>query len=41
MGDYDINVFDYEAHCSTAEFADLMWSHSFMPLSIATYQLYV
>ena len=32
LGDYDINLLNYEVHSPTAEFIDLMHSHSFMPL---------
>ena len=32
LGDYNINLFNYEVHSPTAEFIDLMYSHSFVPL---------
>ena len=32
MGDYNINLFSYKVHSPTAEFVDLMYSHSFVPL---------
>ena len=32
MGDYNINLFNYEVHIPTAEFVDLMYNHSFVPL---------
>ena len=32
LGDYDIDLFNYEVHSPTAEFIDLMHSHSLMPL---------
>ena len=32
LGDYNINLFNYGVHSPTAEFIDLMYSHSFVPL---------
>ena len=32
MGDYNINLFNYEVHSPTAEFVDLMYSHISVPL---------
>ena len=32
MGDYNINLFNYDVHSPTAELVDLMYSHSFVPL---------
>ena len=32
LGDYSINLFNYEVHSTTAEFLDLMYSHSFVLL---------
>ena len=32
MGDYNINIMNYETHSLTGEFVDVMSSNSFMPL---------
>ena len=32
MGDYDINIMNYETHSLTGEFVDVMSSNAFMPL---------
>ena len=32
MGDYDINLVNYDVHNNTAEFTDMMYAKSFIPL---------
>ena len=32
MGDYDINLLNYDVHNNTAEFTDVMYANSFIPL---------
>ena len=32
MGDYNINLLNSDSHCGTAEFVDIMFSNSFIPL---------
>ena len=32
MGDNDINLLNYDVHNNTAEFTDMMYANSFMPV---------
>ena len=32
MGDYNINLLNYDVHNNTAEFTDMMYANSFIPL---------
>ena len=32
MGDYNINILNYDSHSATAEFVDMLYSHVFLPL---------
>ena len=32
MGDYNINLLNYDLHTATAEFTDMMYANSFVPL---------
>ena len=32
MGDYNINLMNYDLHAATAEFTDMMFANSFVPL---------
>ena len=32
MGDYDINLLNYDVHNNTTEFTDMMYANSFIPL---------
>ena len=32
MGDYNINLLNYDVHNNTAEFTDIMYANSFIPL---------
>ena len=31
MGDYNINLLNYDVHNNTAEFTDMMYANSFIP----------
>ena len=32
MGDYDVNILNYDSHSATAEFVEMLYSHAFLPL---------
>ena len=32
MGDYNIDILNYDSHSATAEFVDMLYSHAFLPL---------
>ena len=32
MGDYNVNLMNYDVHAATAEFTDMMYANSFVPL---------